>query len=94
MGYDLEVVAERNIKYKDPKTQKWIGDIQRYTLHTPDFRSEDNIKVVESDTSYALYCALVKQYWGSDDAKYTIDFLNQQIQEATDKGYTIKWYGG
>lgn len=87
MGYDLEVVAERKIKYECPKTKQWLDDIQRYTLHTPDFRSEDNIKVVESDRPYHLYCTLVKQYWDSNDADYVINFLNQQIQEATEDKY-------
>lgn len=93
MGIDLHVIATRKIKYEDPKTKQWLDDIQTYMLHTPDFNSEDNASVVESDAPYILYCRLVHEYWGSDSAQETIGYLDQQIQEAIDKGYTIEWEG-
>ena len=100
MGYDLQVVATRKIKYEDPKTKQWLDDVQRYTLHTPDFNSEDNVSVVESDAPYHTYCRLVYQYWADDNLKAqirvveTIQHLDQQIKKATDEGYTIDWQGG
>ena len=92
MGYDLEVVATRKIKYEDPKTKRWLDDVQKYTLRTPDFNSEDNASVIESDAPYHTYCRLVQQYWRDYDGKI-IQCLDQQIQKAVDKGYTIDWQG-
>ena len=89
MGIDLHVIASRKIKYECPKTKEWLDDVQSYELHTPDFRSKDNVSVSESDAPYHTYCRLVHEYWGT--AVDTIAYLDQQIQEAEEKGYTIEW---
>jgi hypothetical protein len=91
MGIDLHVTATRKIKYEDPKTKQWLDDIQTYELHTSDFNSEGNIKVVDSNTPFKTYCVLARAYWGSRDAEEIIGRLSDQIEEAENKGYTVEW---
>lgn len=97
MSYDLAITAIRDIKYLDPRQDKWISDTQSYLLDIPDFNSEDNWKVVKADNPYETYCKLVHQYWGDSTIKLAediIEHVDNEIKTAIDKGYTIEWLGG
>ena len=98
MSIDLHVIASRRIKYECPKTKQWLDDIQRYTIDTPDFRSGDNEKVAYAKTPYNVYRALVYEYWGSGEdlashklATDMIEYLDKQLKQAEDNGFTIEW---
>lgn len=92
MGIDLHVTATRKIKYEDPKTKEWLDDTESYDIDTLDFGSRYNQEIACSPNPLVVYHALVNEIWGNNDlANRLINNINEQIEEAENKGYTVEW---